>query len=100
MIQQETVFAPVGTTRTITTDETEFANAFYEVAGRAGLDVEVEVLEGAPHLTHRLTFVCGDDDLICGLYQSAHTCVEHWFWREMRGVEDAMAEAEATLKAA
>ena len=93
MIHQEATFAPLCTTQTVTTDETEFANALYEVANKAGLDIWVEVLEGPDRLTHCLTFLCGDDDLICSLYQAAYTLADKWFQREMPGVEEAMQEA-------
>ena len=93
MIHQEAAFAPLCTTQSVTTDETEFANAFCEVAGKAGLDIWVEVLEGPDRLTHRLTFLCGDDHLMCSLYQAAYSLTDKWLQREMPGVEEAMQDA-------
>lgn len=96
MIRQEAAFAPTATVQTITTDETEFANAFYQVASQSGLEVEIEVLGGV----HQLTFMCSDNDLICSLYWAAHNLAEAWLWREMPGVEEAIQTLLSHTRAA
>ncbi len=59
----------MGTIQTVTTDEVEFASAFYEVALRDGYEVDAQVLADG---THQITFG-GEDNDVAALLQAAYT---------------------------
>lgn len=75
MITTEATFYPTGTIQTVTTNEGEFANAFYEVALRDGYEVEAQVLaDGA----HQIVFG-GDDADVTALFQAAYALEDERF---------------------
>lgn len=80
MIRCEATFYPTGTIQTVTTDQSEFAHALYEVALQAGEEIEVQVLADG---LHQLTFT-GEDADVSRLYQAAYACEDELFWAEMK----------------